>query len=84
MIKKTFKNVHRCQLFSFLMFVVSSIFIVVLGYLGTKGVFEGYTGYAVAMSIIGPASMIFWLEAFMAFTDIEEEMIEERRLRNQR
>jgi hypothetical protein len=66
------------------MFVFSSIFIVVLGYLGTKGVFEGYTGQAVTMCIISPVSMMFWLEAFMAFTDIEEEMVEERRLRNQR
>ena len=81
MIKKTLKNVRILEWVSFWMWILSSIAIVVIGYFGTKGAFEAYQGQAIAVCILSPASMTFWLMCFIAFVQFEDEILEKRNLK---
>lgn len=77
MIRKTKKNVAILKWFSFAMFLIGFVILICFAKCASEGLIESIF-WGVAGSFALPAMWLFWLMAFAAFADIEDEMKEKR------
>jgi hypothetical protein len=79
MIKRTLKNVRRLKWFTFTMWMIGNALILGWAKIAAEGWLDDKIPLFVVLTILLVSVTGFWIEGFMTYTDVEQEIEDEER-----